>query len=64
MTSDLCQGILRVSSEDSSNIFYDVVPENQEYLIKLLSKGEILVNFKHVLKKGRSLPYSLVLLGT
>ena len=55
---------MRVSSEDSSNIFYDVVPENQEYLIKLLSKGEILVNFKHVLKKGRSLPYSLVLLGT
>ena len=63
MTSDLCQGILRVSSEDSSPIFYDVVPESQEFLIRLFSKGESLVSFYHILKKGRSLPYSLVLLG-
>ena len=62
-SSEACLGLLRVSSEDDTKTLYAAVPENQEFLIKLVANGESLVSFSYILKKGRSLPYSVVLLG-
>ena len=58
-----CEGLLRVSSEDGCITVYDTVPENQEFLVKLVSNGKRLVSFSYILKKGKPLPYTVTLLG-
>ena len=57
-----CQ-FLRVSSDDNIEAFYDIVPENKEYLMRLKAGGDELVSLAYTLKEGKSLPYNVRLAG-
>ena len=57
-----CQ-FLRVSSDENIEAFYEIVPENKEYLMRLRAGGDTLVSFAYTLKKGKSLPYTVRLTG-
>ena len=62
--SDSESDIERVSSVNSTKESFDVVPENKDYKFKLLSNIESSnVKFSYTLKKGKDLPYSVVLKG-
>ena len=54
--------IARVCSEDTI-LTYSEVPQNEEFIIKLVEKGNTLDMFQYTLKKGKTLPYSVKLLG-